>query len=90
MSKGEETEVMTSESLARVVQPIQRRLAGRVPDLQVFLREQTVVLQGHAETYYAKQLAQQAIMEAISLPIRANEIEVSRSRQQAMIKQNHG
>jgi hypothetical protein len=90
MSKPEETELMTSERLARVVDHIQHRLAGRVRDLQISLYEQTLVLRGHAETYYAKQLAQHAIMEATSLPIRANEIEVSRSRQRAMIKQNLG
>jgi hypothetical protein len=90
MSGGEETGVITSESLARVVEPIQRRLAGRVQDLQVFLREQTLVLRGHADTYHAKQLAQHAIMESVSLPIGANEIEVSRSRERAMIRRNHG
>jgi hypothetical protein len=31
----------------------------------------------HAHTYYAKQLAQQAVLAASSTPIVANEIEVS-------------
>jgi hypothetical protein len=35
-----------------------------------------LILQGKASTYHAKQLAQHAIMEAIGLPILANEIEV--------------
>jgi hypothetical protein len=35
-----------------------------------------LVLQGQAHTYYAKQLAQHALLEATRLPIRANEIEV--------------
>jgi hypothetical protein len=36
-----------------------------------------VILRGHSQTYYAKQLAQQAVMEATRLRILANEIEVS-------------
>jgi hypothetical protein len=39
-------------------------------------QSQILVLCGHAHTYYAKQLAQHAVMEASSLPIRANEIDV--------------
>jgi hypothetical protein len=35
-----------------------------------------LVLRGHAHTYHAKQLAQHAVMEASSLPIRSNELEV--------------
>jgi hypothetical protein len=41
------------------------------------LREDGFVLQGRAPTYYAKQLAQHAVMEASDVPIKANEIEVS-------------
>jgi len=36
-----------------------------------------LVLRGRAQTYYAKQLAQHAVVEAAGLPILANEIEVS-------------
>jgi hypothetical protein len=35
-----------------------------------------LVLTGQASTYYAKQLAQHAVMEATALPILANEIDV--------------
>lgn len=56
---------------------VQCRLSGRVRHLHVFRRERGLVLQGHALTYYAKQLAQHAVMEASDLPILANEIEVS-------------
>jgi hypothetical protein len=35
-----------------------------------------LVLMGLAMTYHAKQLAQHAAMEAVDVPIRANEIEV--------------
>jgi hypothetical protein len=56
---------------------VQCRMSGRVRGLQVILRDRGLVLQGHALTYYAKQMAQQAVMEASDLPILANEIEVS-------------
>ncbi len=52
------------------------RLSGRVRDLLVLGRENGLVLKGHTHTYYAKQLAQHAVMEATELPILANEIEV--------------
>ena len=56
---------------------IRDRLGGRVHGLQVLIHEAGVELRGRAATYYAKQLAQHAVMEASSLPIRANEMEVS-------------
>lgn len=52
-------------------------LSGRVQDFHLQLRGVGLVLQGHARTYYAKQLAQQAVMAATSLRILANDIEVS-------------
>jgi hypothetical protein len=55
---------------------VRHRLSGRVRDLQVVSRENGLVLRGHSHTYYAKQLAQHAVMEATELPILANEIEV--------------
>jgi hypothetical protein len=36
-----------------------------------------VILRGQTHTYYAKQLAQDAVLELGGLPIVANEIEVS-------------
>ncbi len=56
---------------------VQCRLNGRVRELRLVVRGNGLVLQGRARTYYAKQLAQHAVMEATTLPIRANEIEVS-------------
>ena len=56
---------------------IQCRLSGRIRNLHVVQRDRGLVLQGHALTYYAKQLAQHAVMEASDLPILANEIEVA-------------
>jgi hypothetical protein len=79
MNEPLETDTVTCERLNRIGERIQCRLGGRVRDFQVFLSEQGVVLRGHAHTYHAKQLAQQAVLEAVGLPIRANEIEVSRA-----------
>jgi hypothetical protein len=53
-----------------------RRIGNRVRDLRVLVRRDGIVLQGRAPTYHAKQLAQHAAMELLSLPIVANDIEV--------------
>jgi hypothetical protein len=57
---------------------VQSRLAGRVRNFQVLPRGHGIILKGVARTYYAKQLAQHAVMQASDCPILANEIEVSR------------
>jgi hypothetical protein len=77
MSPQPEFAAATPEQLARLEEHIQSRLTGRVHDLRLVLHEGGLVLRGHAHTYYAKQLAQHAVMDAMSLPIRANEIDVS-------------
>jgi hypothetical protein len=55
---------------------VQSRLSGRVRDFRLVVRGCGLTLTGQARTYYAKQLAQQAVMEATALPILTNEIEV--------------
>ena len=55
---------------------VQCRLGGRLRDFRLVFEEHGVILQGRARTYYAKQLAQHAVMEGTNLPILANEIEV--------------
>jgi hypothetical protein len=52
-------------------------MSGLLCDFQLVFRNNGLVLRGRVHTYYAKQLAQHAVMEASSLPIRANEMEVS-------------
>jgi hypothetical protein len=52
-------------------------LTGLLCDFQLVFHDNGLVLRGHVHTFYAKQLAQHAVMEASSLPIRANELEVS-------------
>jgi hypothetical protein len=66
----------TSEMLGDLEERIQRRLNGRVNHLQLSLRDDGLLLRGRANSYYVKQLAQHALMEAVKLPIGANEIEV--------------
>ena len=55
---------------------VQTQLNGRVRNFRLLLRGGGLVLTGYARTYYAKQLAQQAVLAATVLPILANEIEV--------------
>jgi hypothetical protein len=56
---------------------VQSRLHGRVRSLRLQLRETGLVLEGHAATYHAKQIAQHAVMQCSELPIVANDIEVA-------------
>jgi hypothetical protein len=55
---------------------VRSRLSGRVRDFQVLGQDNGLVLKGHTRTYYAKQLAQHAVMDSTEIPILANEIEV--------------
>jgi hypothetical protein len=68
---------ISSQEIDRVEEHVQCQLSGRVRDLRLLRRGHGLVLQGHAHTYYAKQLAQHAVMAATQLPIIANEIQVS-------------
>jgi len=56
---------------------VQARLNNRVRDFQLVACEHGLILRGYAATYYTKQLAQQAVLEATTFPILANEIHVS-------------
>jgi hypothetical protein len=56
---------------------VTRRCHGRVRDLRLEVRGGGLVLAGRAPSYHAKQLAQQAVLEAGGLPLAANEIEVA-------------
>lgn len=76
MNQRLEGNIATCERLARVEGHVQCRLSGRVRDFRLLIRNEGLVLLGHAHTYYAKQLAQHTVMEITNLPILANEIEV--------------
>jgi hypothetical protein len=60
----------------RIAAETGRMLRGRLTDLRIELREDGVVLRGTAQSFYAKQLAQHAVMSGTDLPIVRNEIEV--------------
>ncbi len=64
------------EELGRLGELILQRLSGRVLELCLSWRGGGLILHGRATTYYAKQLAQHAVMAATTAPILANEIEV--------------
>jgi hypothetical protein len=64
------------ELAGRIEVHVSCHLAGRLRDFRVLLSDDGLVLHGHVPTYYAKQLAQQVVMETTDLPIRANQIEV--------------
>jgi hypothetical protein len=65
-----------SEEESRLEMHLRARLGSRASDFRVVCRNNGVILQGRARTYYAKQLAQHSIMVITDLPILANEIEV--------------
>ena len=67
---------MTALNLSHLEVCLQRKLGGRIRDLQLLLLECGIILRGFAHTYHAKQLAQQAVMSETCVPILANEIEV--------------
>jgi len=71
-----EIDLVRPSELDHLEAHVQCRLSGRVRDLRLLVRGNGLVLQGRTRTYYAKQLAQHAVMEATGLPILANEIEV--------------
>ena len=67
---------MKPEEVDELIAHVQCQLAGRVSDLRLLLRDNGLVLQGRARSYYAKQLAQHAVLNATELPLLANDIEV--------------
>ena len=77
MNEQAQTDPATREILERIEEHVRCRLTGLLRDFQLVFCDEGLVLRGHVHTYYAKQLAQHAVMEASSLPIRANEMEVS-------------
>lgn len=66
----------TRDEIERLEGHVHRRMGGQLRDFQLQVERSGLILQGRAATYYAKQLAQHAIMEASDLPILANRIEV--------------
>ena len=77
MTQQPERSTVTDEELTRIGEHIQSRLMGRVRDLQLVVRDNGLVLRRQSHSFYAKQLAQHAVMEATCVPLQANEIEVT-------------
>ena len=71
------TQDTRSEEEVQLEMHIQAQLSGRVRGIRAVRRDNGFVLQGHVRTYYAKQLVLHAAMQATTLPILADEIEVS-------------
>jgi hypothetical protein len=55
---------------------VRSRSHGRVRDLRLEVQGEGLVLRGQVSSYYDKQLAQQAVLEAGGVVLLANEIEV--------------
>jgi hypothetical protein len=66
-----------SAEVERVGTGVRKLLRGRLSDFRLELCGQGVVLHGKARSYYAKQLAQHAVMRETDLPIVRNGIEVA-------------
>jgi hypothetical protein len=69
---------LTAEGTAEMEAHVQCMLGGQIRDFRLVVVDQGgLILRGRAHTYYAKQCAQHAVMEATDVPILANEIDVS-------------
>src|SRR5262245_27414573 len=64
MNEQTQADTATRETLARIEENVRCRLTGLLRDFQLVFRDEGLVLRGHVRTYYAKQLAQHAVMEA--------------------------
>ena len=72
----EDVDFIQQAELDRLEGKVRRRVSGGVRNFRLLVHADGLILLGHASTYYAKQLAQHAIMAATIVPILANEIEV--------------
>lgn len=68
---------INQEQLDRIEQRIKYQLSGRLRGFSLKYGSDGLVLRGRTRTYYAKQLAQHAVMDATDLPIVRNDIEVT-------------
>lgn len=59
---------------------IRKELRGRLAALSIEVRDGGLILRGSSRTFYAKQLAQHAVMKGTRLPILRNAIEVASRR----------
>jgi len=69
--------LLATEDLVKLEMNLQKELAGRVSGLRLQNLPTGLVLNGKSRTYYAKQMAQEILMQSTPLRIWANQIEVS-------------
>ena len=65
-----------ASELEQIEAHVQSKLNGHLRHFHIRMQSDGLVLRGHSRTYYAKQLAQHAVMKATDIPILRNEIEV--------------
>jgi hypothetical protein len=63
-----DVDFVSQDELNNLEGTVRRRLNGRVRDFRLLLQDNGLILQGYAFTYYAKQLAQHAVMQATGQP----------------------
>ena len=73
---AEDVDFIHQAEIDRLERKVRCRVTGSVRNFRLQVHADGLILLGHASTYYAKQLAQHAIMAATIVPILANEIEV--------------
>jgi len=67
----------TNSAALNLEESVRSRLNGRVQCFQLLVVSNGIILRGKARSYHAKQLAQHLVMQACSLQILANEVEVA-------------
>lgn len=75
-ARKKRTDFTTTNATTELEAHVQCCLGNQVRAFRLVIGEKGLRLQGYAPTYYAKQLAQHAVMEATDFPIQTNEIEV--------------
>ncbi len=70
------SEAIPAALAEQIVARLQSRVGGQLREFQMSAKDDGLVLHGQADSYYAKQIAQQVAMELSGLPIHANEIRV--------------
>jgi osmotically-inducible protein OsmY len=76
LASGSGNDRTTDRALDHLEARIRCRLSRQIRDFRLLVHDNGVILQGSTQTYYAKQLAQHAVMAVTKLPILANQIEV--------------
>ena len=79
MSRSIEANVaglMDSNDLGELEDHLRAQFEGRVHDFQLLREDKGLVLLGRTNSYYMKQLAQEAVRQGSELPIASNRIAV--------------